>query len=67
MKQNKIHAAISIFATLVITGTFVVASLAVGSAFAQTYQPVQSDSMGTNMQAGNMSGGASIQSLLAVT
>jgi hypothetical protein len=65
MKQNKIHAAISIFATLVITGTFVVASLAVGSAFAQTYQPVQSDSMGTNMQAGNMSGGASNQSSTA--
>jgi hypothetical protein len=40
MKQNKIHAAMSIFATLVITGTFVIARLAVGSEFAQTYQPV---------------------------
>ncbi len=65
MKQNTIHAAISIFATLVITGTFVVASLAVGSAFAQTYQPGQSNSKGTNMQAGNMSGGASNQSSMA--
>jgi hypothetical protein len=55
MKQDKIHAAISIFATLVITG----------SAFAQTYQPVQIDSMGTNMQEGNMSSGASNQSSMA--
>jgi hypothetical protein len=65
MKPNTIHAAISIFATLVISGTFVVASLAVGNAFAQTYQPGQSSSMGTNMQAGSMSGGASNESSLA--
>jgi hypothetical protein len=38
--------------------------LAVGSAFAQA-QPVQSDSMGTNIHAGNMSGGASNQSSMA--
>lgn len=60
MKKSTIHA-ISLFATIVVTGTFGVANFSgeLGNAFAMSHLSGQNTSMGTDMQRGNTSGGAS--------